>query len=102
MIAYEVTAELEEGLIEAYEHYMRERHIPEVLATGCFQAAVLARSGPGRYRSTYLARTQGDLDRYLEQHTAALRADFAAHFPGGVSLGREVWATVERWDPPVG
>lgn len=102
MIAYEVTAELQEGLVAAYERYMRERHIPEVLATGCFHGAVLARSGPGRYRSTYLALTQGDLDRYLEQHTAALRADFAAHFPGGVSLAREVWVTVERWDPLAG
>jgi hypothetical protein len=77
---------------------MRETHIPEVLATGCFQAADLVRSSSGRYRTTYVARTQGDLDRYLETHTAALRADFAAHFPEGVTLSREVWVTVERWE----
>ena len=98
MIAYEVTAEMEETLAGRYEQYMRETHIPEVLATGCFQAAVLARSSPGRYRTSYLARTQADLDRYLEHHTAALRADFAAHFPEGVSLSREVWTAVDRWE----
>ena len=97
MIAYEVTAELEERLVVGYERYMREKHIPEVLATGCFHAAVLARSSPGRYRTTYVARTRADLDRYLERHAAALRADFAAHFTEGVSLSREVWVDVERW-----
>jgi Domain of unknown function (DUF4286) len=98
MIAYEVTVEMEETLAGRYEQYMREIHIPEVLATGCFQAAVLARSSPGRYRTSYVARTRADLDRYLETHTAALRADFAAHFPEGVRLSREVWDTVERWE----
>jgi hypothetical protein len=98
MIAYEVTSEVEQGLMPAYERYMRETHIPQVLATGCFHAAVFARSSPGRYRTSYVARTQADLDRYLATHTAALRADFAAHFPEGVSLAREVWTTVERWE----
>jgi hypothetical protein len=97
MTVYEVTADVEEGLVSRYERYMREKHIPEVLATGCFQAALFARSAGGRYRTSYVARTQADLDRYLETHTAALRADFEAHFPEGISLSREVWATVERW-----
>lgn len=104
MIAYEVTAEPEERLAGSFERYMRETHIREVLATGCFQSAILASSSSGRYRTQYLARNQADLDRYLERHTAALRADFAAHFPEGVALSREVWMTVERWDgaaPPV-
>jgi hypothetical protein len=98
MIAYEVTSEVEESLVGRFERYMREIHIPEVLATGCFQAAVLARSSPGRYRTSYVARIQADLDRYLERHTADLRADFAAHFPEGVSLSRETWITVQRWE----
>ena len=98
MIAYEVAAELEERLVGRYERYMRKTHIPDVLATGCFQAVVFARSSPLRYRTSYVARNQADLDRYLESHTAGLRADFAAHFPEGVSLSREVWVTVERQD----
>jgi hypothetical protein len=98
MIAYEVMSEVEESLVGRFEQYMRETHIPEVLATGCFQAAVFASSSPGRYRTSYVARTQADLDRYLERHTAGLRGDFAAHFPEGVTLSREVWVTVQRWE----
>ena len=98
MIAYEVTAEVEPRLAAAYEQYMREKHIPEVFATGCFYFTIFARSTPGSYRTSYVARTQADLDRYLQHHTEALRADFAAHFPEGVSLSREVWVTLERWE----
>lgn len=97
MISYEVTAELDPARAEAYERYMRETHIPEVLATGCFRAATFARAAPGRYRTCYVAATQADLDRYLDQHASALRADYAAHFPSGVTLTREVWVTVEAW-----
>jgi Domain of unknown function (DUF4286) len=98
MIAYEVTCEVEPSLAPAYERYMRAKHIPEVFATGCFHSAVFSCSTPGRYRTSYVARTQADLDRYLQHHTEALRADFAAHFPEGVSLSREVWVTLEQWE----
>jgi Domain of unknown function (DUF4286) len=102
MIAYEVAADVEPRLVAVYEQYMREKHIPEVLATGCFLSAAFARSSPDRYRASYMARTQADLDRYLEHHTAAMRSDFAAHFPEGVSLSREVRVIEERWEgaPP--
>ena len=61
MITYEVTVVVEEGLVDRFERYMRATHIPEVLATGCFQTAVFARSSPGRYRTGYVARAQADL-----------------------------------------
>jgi hypothetical protein len=100
MISYEVSAQVEERVAAAFERYLRETHIRDVLATGCFHAAELACTSPGRYRTRYLARTREDLDRYLERHTPALRADFAAHFPDGVTLSREVWVTVESWEAP--
>ena len=98
MISYEVTADMDASVAARYERYMRDTHIPEVLATGCFHSASFARAAPGRYRTCYVAATQADLDRYLERHTAALRADFAAHFPDGVILSREVWTTLEDWE----
>jgi Domain of unknown function (DUF4286) len=98
MIAYEVTADVEERQAAAYERYMRESHIPDVLATGSFQSASFERSSPGRYRMRYLARSQADIDRYLETHAAGLRADATSRFPEGVTLSREIWMTVERWE----
>jgi Domain of unknown function (DUF4286) len=97
MIAYEVTAEVEPRLAAAYERYMREKHIPEVFATGCFHAVSFERAASGRYRIRYQGASQEDLDRYLREHTARLRADFLAHFPTGATLSREVWTELQRW-----
>lgn len=99
MVTYEITATVDTGLVEAYERYMRQRHIPDVLATGYFQRAAFACAGPGRYRIRYDAPSADDLDRYLAQHAPRLREDFASHFPTGATLSREVWTVVEAWDP---
>ena len=97
MVTYEITATVPPPLAEAYERYMRERHIPDLLATGHFVAAALARSAPGRYRVRYEAPDQAALDRYLAEHAGRLRAHFAEHFPEGVELSREVWTALELW-----
>ena len=98
MIIYEVTATVEASLAQAYERYMRQEHIADVLASGCFQGAEFASSTPGRYRMRYEASTDEDLERYLATHAARLREDAASRFPEGVVLSREVWTAVQRWD----
>jgi hypothetical protein len=98
VIIYEVTAIVEARLTEAYERYMRQQHIQDVLATGCFQSADFARNAPGHYRMRYEASTDADLERYLATHAARLREDAASHFPEGVALSREVWTVIQRWE----
>jgi hypothetical protein len=97
MIIYEVTAVVEAHLAEAYERYMRQHHIADVLASGCFQSADFASAAPRRYRMRYEASTDEDLERYLATHAARLREDAASRFPEGVVLSREVWTAIERW-----
>jgi Domain of unknown function (DUF4286) len=95
MIAYEVTAEIAPELSDRYVRYMTDRHVPDLLATGCFVGAELDRAGPGRFRQRYLADSREDLDRYLAEYAPALRKDFARHFPSGTSLSRETWEELE-------
>lgn len=97
MTTYEITAVVRPDLAPAYERYMRDHHIPDVLATGEFTAASFGRSAPGRYRVRYEARDRTSLDRYLADHAPELRADFAKHFPDGVELSREEWEMIEGW-----
>jgi hypothetical protein len=97
-LIYEVTAVVEHGLADGWERYMRERHIPAVLATGCFTGASLARAPGGRYLIRYHLASRGDLDRYLTDAAPALRAEFAARYPGGVALSRETWELVQAWE----
>lgn len=100
MILYEVTTDVQPDHIAAYETFMRERHIPDVLATGCFVGATLSHSIPGRYRVTYLARNMDVLDEYLGQHSEQLREDFAAELGSHVRVSREVWAEMQHWEQP--
>jgi hypothetical protein len=97
-VTYEITTTVEPDLAEAYERYMRATHIPDLLATGCFLGAAFTRSAAGRYRVRYQASSQADLDRYLTKHATRLREDFATHFPQGITVSREVWATLQSWE----
>ena len=96
-ITYEITATVRPELCEAYERYMRDRHIPDLLATGAFDGASFGRSSPGRYRVRYEARGRAALDRYLAEHAPRLRAHFVEAFPSGVELAREEWTVLARW-----
>lgn len=98
MIRYEVVVTVRDDLRERFEEYFRRKHIPEILATGCFVEIRFDRSDGGSYRTVYHAATRADLERYLAEHTARFRANFAAHFPEGVTPAREVWTELQAWD----
>ncbi len=76
---------------------MREKHVPEIWATGCFQRITFDRAGPTTFRTSYEAASPAELERYLRDHATDFRADFAAHFPAGVSATRATWSAVEEW-----
>ena len=97
MIAYEVTVEVEEALVERFMQFMQTHHIPRILATGCFSHAEFNRATETRFRQRYLAGSLGELERYLERHAPALRAEYAKEFPEGTSLTREIWEELNRW-----
>lgn len=100
MIRYEVSLGVDPGLAAAVEEYMVGRHIPDVLATGCFVGARFDRAESGSFRTTYLAGSQEILDGYLASHAPRLRGDFLEHFPEGVTVSREVWTEIAAWEGP--
>ena len=97
MLTYEITATVRPDLCDAYERYMRERHIPDLMRTGAFGAASFSRSAAGRYRIRYEAKTRQDLDSYLAEHAPRLRQHFTDTFPEGIDLSREEWTVLEGW-----
>lgn len=98
MIIYEITAIVRREFIESYEKYMCERHIPDLLATGYFRAAEMARSSENRYRIRYIAADRKSLDEYLENFANRLREDFLVHFPEGIEVEREIWEILQGWE----
>ena len=97
MILYEVTLQAEPQLAAAVEQYMRGQHIPEIFATGCFRRIRFSLAAVNRFRTSYQADGQADLDRYLREHAPHFRADFLSRFPEGVTLTRETWVQREIW-----
>jgi hypothetical protein len=96
-ILYEVTLQAEPTLADAVEAHMRRNHIPGILQTGCFERIRFDEASPGRLRTSYQARSEADLERYLQEHAPAFRAEFQAAFPEGVTLTREIWRSREHW-----
>jgi hypothetical protein len=97
MISYEVTLQVEPRLAGAVEEHMRRHHIPEIFATGCFRRIRFSLASPNRFRTTYQADGQAELDRYLREHAPRLRVEFQTRFPEGVILTRETWVQRETW-----
>lgn len=96
ILSYEVVVDVVEEVAAAFETYMREKHIPEILETGCFVGASFERAAPTRFRTSYRG-SQAGLDRYLAEHAAGFREDFMKHFPSGAVPSRNVWAPVQAW-----
>lgn len=97
MTTYEVTLNVVPEHAERLDNYMLDKHIEEVVATGCFFAATYYRDGDRR-RTIYEAEDRESLDLYLSEFAAKLRDDFAEHFPDGVTPSREEWTAVSRFD----
>jgi hypothetical protein len=97
MIFYEVTLQVQPSLAPAVEEYMRTKHIPAIFSTGCFQRIRFDSASAARFRTSYQAESQAQLDRYLRDHAPRLRAEFQADIPRGVTLTRETWTEREVW-----
>ena len=97
MIVYEITATVRDDLIDAFERFMQNRHIPDLLATGFFQEAELARITDGLYRVRYLTADRQTLESYFATAADRLRADFVRHFPEGIEVSREILEVLQSW-----
>lgn len=98
MLIYEVRVEVREDIVEAFAFYMQRKHLPKILATGCFQTIRFERGDDGVFRSRYEAATRADLDRYLKDHAPHFRADFMEHLSEGCTVSRTVWEEVKTFN----
>ena len=81
MLVYNVTTKITNAIHEDWLAWMRDVHIPDVLATGCFTTANILRlldiddsEGP-TYAIQYYAKTKTDYDQYINQFAPALKQE---------------------------
>lgn len=98
MIRYEVTLDCSPTIAPELERWMRNTHIPAMLATGCFVAIHFDRAvDQDQYRTVYQAATEPQLGKYMDEHSNRMRDAFRRQFPHGVAVSRETWLEIQRW-----
>ena len=87
MILYNVTTSLDAEIAEQWVAYMRDTHMPEVMATGFFVRSQLCRllneEDDGiTYAAQYYCVSLEQLEEYQTLAAPALRRDIELHFGG--------------------
>ena len=86
MIIYNVTINIDETVHDKWLKWMRETHIPEVLETGKFLKAKMAKvlveeeMGGITYSIQYTAENKEILDKYYAEDAERMRKEVSKHF----------------------
>ena len=79
MFIYNVTVNLEEGISAQWLDWMRKKHIPDVMATGCFVShrlcKVLADDTGDTFSVQYFFHEMSDINRYQINFAPGLQAE---------------------------
>ena len=79
MFIYNVTVNLENSIATDWVDWMKSRHIPDVMATGCFLShrlcKVLADDQGETYSVQYFFNAPEDIERYQLNHAPALQSE---------------------------
>lgn len=103
MIVYSVTISIDLNREAEWVAWMRETHLPEVLATGCFDNYRFVRLlqqdeevGGATYNVQYLAPTQAHYEAYAEKFAPELQAKTQARFAGSFHAFRTLLELIEQ------
>ncbi|MFC2175793.1 DUF4286 family protein [Bacteroidota bacterium] len=99
MIIYNVTVNINPKVHDQWIAWMKEMHIPEVMATGLFIenrfAKVLVEDQGGiTYSTQYLCATMEDLNAYKQYHATRIEGLHAKKFEGEFVAFRTLLETV--------
>jgi len=79
MFVYNVTIKVKTEIYYDWMHWLKNEHIPEILATGCFQEAKILHlleidesEGP-TFAVQYFAESKAAYNQYIEKHAPLLR-----------------------------
>jgi hypothetical protein len=79
MIIYNVTIKADHTIADAWLQWMKEEHIPEVIATGCFAHALVLRllevdeTDGLTYAVQYHAESKDKYNRYIQDYAVDMR-----------------------------
>lgn len=100
MIVYSVTISLDKKDGPAWKTYMLDKHMNDVVQTGCFTHAHLREvldedQDRISYVGEYFAPDQGALERYYSDFADAMRKDAQKRFEGKITAERKVYKLIQ-------
>lgn len=102
MILYNVTVSIDPTVEEEWVEWMRSRHIPDVMATGCFIESRISRvhgeeQGGCTYAITYLSPNEEKIKEYQEKHAPELQKDHSARYQGKFAAFRTLMSVIDEF-----
>ena len=102
MIVYNVTVSIDPAIKDEWLQWMRAKHIPDVMATGCFKESRLTQIHPQEPGETtfaigYVAYSQDKLDEYSEVHAPKLQQEHSAKYDGKFAAFRTLMTIIEEF-----
>ncbi len=101
MIIYNVTISIDQTCQEEWVKWMKEVHIPDVMATGFFlenrfaKVLLVEEDGGVSYSVQYVCKNMADLQAYHGSHAPRLQADMKEKYEGKFVAFRTVLETVD-------
>ncbi len=97
MYIYNVTINIKKDVEQEWFNWMKEKHLPDVIATGYFKAyktfKIIIPSGIAD-ESTYIIQYECDeleqYHQYIEKESARLQGEHQSKFPGKFTAARAV------------
>jgi len=101
MILYNVTVSIDERIHEEWLDWMKTKHVPDVMATGCFIESRLSRihgeKGELSFAISYLCKTQKEYDTYIREYAAELQQEHAQKYTGKFAAFRTMLTVLEEF-----
>jgi hypothetical protein len=102
MIIYNVTVIIDDTVREEWLNWMKTKHIPEVLETGCFMEHRMSKilsgeqDGGTSYSIQYLCESHSKYDEYQEKFAPALQDDHTQKYAGKFGAFRTIMEVVDH------
>lgn len=102
MILYNVTVSIDPEIHEEWLHWMKTKHIPDVMATGCFIESRISRvhaeeEGGMTFAIGYVAPSQEKMDEYTMKHASVLQQEHAQKYSGRFAAFRTMLTILEEF-----
>ncbi len=103
MILYNVTIIIDDQVHDEWLQWMKEIHIPDVMATGLMIENKIARilaeeEGGTSYSIQYLLRSMEDYETYQQQHAPRLQAEHQQRYEGKFGAFRTLLHVIHHTD----